>query len=92
MQEDGILNFLFGPIVEVLDDPIGLASTAAEEVRERVRVCVCVCIEAEREGCSSIESTAFYSVIILLQLDDKLRVVPSRNFSRAWVRDRMFIK
>ena len=51
-----------------------------------------MCIEAERQGCSSIESTAFYSVIILLQLDDKLRVVPSRNFSRAWVRDRMFIK
>ena len=31
-KEDGIMDFLFGPIVEVLDDPIGVATTAAEEV------------------------------------------------------------
>ena len=32
-RDDGIMHFIFGPIVQALDDPIGLATTKADEVR-----------------------------------------------------------
>jgi len=36
-QVEGIIDFIFGPIVGALDDPIGLASTKAEELARRRR-------------------------------------------------------
>jgi Leucine-rich repeat (LRR) protein len=34
-KDEGVIGFLLGPIVHVLDDPIGLATTAAEERARR---------------------------------------------------------
>ena len=36
-EVEGIIDFIFGPIVGALDDPIGLASTKAEELARRRR-------------------------------------------------------
>ena len=36
-EREGVMDFIFGPIVGALDDPIGLATATAEERRRRAR-------------------------------------------------------